>query len=80
MRAYVNERAVDVAEGATVGDAVRAADPALADLIADATAYATDGRGIPLAVAQALRPGGIVRVVVSARRPADPAESTDADA
>jgi hypothetical protein len=80
MRAYVNERPVEVADGATVGDAVRAADPVLADLLLDASAHATDGRGIPLAAAQVLRPGSIVRVVVSARRSANGAESTDADA
>ena len=45
LRVFVNERPVEVARGATVRDAVAALDSSLADLVAAATAYVTDGVG-----------------------------------
>lgn len=80
VRAFVNERPVDLPDGATVADAVRAVDAALADRLASGTAFVTDGRGIEMAPDRALRPGAIVRVVVSARRTATAPEGADADA
>ena len=79
VRAFVNERPVDLPDGATVGDAVRAVDAALADRLAEGAAFATDGRGIEMAADRVLRPGAIVRVVVSARRSATGPEGADAD-
>ena len=80
LRAFVNERPVSLAEGATVAEAVRAFDPALADRLAEGAAFATDGRGIEIAPDRALRPGAIVRVVVSARRTGAATEAPGADA
>ena len=65
IRVYVNDRAVELPGGATVVDAAHAADPDLAGLLAQGTALATDGRGLPLDAGVALRPGAIVRIIVA---------------
>jgi hypothetical protein len=75
IRVFVNAGAVDVPAGAEAGDAVRAADPALAEKVASGTAYLTDGRGIEIDPRSPLASGAILRVVVRAR-----ARSSDADA
>ena len=75
IRVFVNAGAVDLPAGADVGDAVRAADPALAEKVASGTAYVTDGRGIEIDTCSRLAGGAILRVVVRAR-----ARSGDADA
>ena len=75
MRVFVNAGAVDLAAGANVADAVRAADPSLLDKIAGGAAYATDGRGIEIDPSTLLESGAILRVVVRAK-----ARSADADA
>ena len=80
MRAFVNERPIDLADGATVADAVRALDAALADRLAEGAAFATDGRGIAIDPATILRGGAIVRVAVRAGRAASGADEPDADA
>ena len=80
MRAYVNERPVNLAEDATVADAILAADPHLARIMTDAGTIVTDARGIALGTAEPLRPGSIIRVVVSARRTGARPEGADADA
>ena len=67
IRVFVNERALEVAEGATALDAVRAFDQALALRVIQRSAYLTDGRGIELGGHSQLAPGAIVRVVLSAR-------------
>jgi adenosine deaminase len=65
---FVNERAVEVARGATVRDAVRSFDRGLADLLGGA-AYVTDARGLPVDAGDAIAEAGAVfRVVVSAKR------------
>jgi len=72
LRVFVNERPVEVARGATVRDAVAALDSSLADLVAAATAYVTDGVGRTIDAADAVREaGGVFRVIVTARRGAE---------
>jgi hypothetical protein len=75
IRVFVNAGAVDLPAGAEVGDAVRAADPTLAEKVASGAAYVTDGRGIEIDTRSPLAGGAILRVVVRAR-----ARSGDADA
>ena len=69
LRVFVNERPVDVARGATVRDAVAALDHGLADLLATAAAYVTDGVGRQVDARDPVgEAGGVFRVVVTARR------------
>jgi adenosine deaminase len=69
VRVFVNERAVDVARGARVHDAVAALDRGLADLLDVAAAYVTDGVGRAVDAHDAVgEEGGVFRVVVTARR------------
>lgn len=75
IRVFVNADAVDLPAGAEVGDAVRAADPALAEKVVSGAAYVTDGRGIEIDTRSRLAGGAILRVVVRAR-----GRSGDADA
>jgi len=76
LRVFVDERPVTVPPDALARDAVAALDPALLARLEDGTAYLTDARGIRLDAGTPLGAGSIVRVVRSARRPAD----SDADA
>ena len=78
IRVFVNQRAMDLAPGTTVTDAVRAADSALARALADGIALVTDGRGLPLAPDQTLSSGAIVRVVISSRGEAGAPQADDA--
>ena len=71
LRCFVNERAVSLAPGATVHDAVRAFDAALLERVAKGEAYVTDGRAIRVALDTPLPAGSILRVIVSARAQAD---------
>jgi hypothetical protein len=75
IRVFINTEVLDLPVGASVGDAVRATDPSLADQIASGAAYVTDGRGIEISPSASLVSGAILRVVVRAR-----ARSADADA
>jgi hypothetical protein len=68
IRAYVNGRGVDVPAGATALDAVRAADPAVADAIAAGDRALTDSRGLPIEPSAVLSGGSILRVVSGRRR------------
>ena len=63
IRAYVNGRGVDVAEGGTALDAVRALDAALAGELAAGTRALTDSRGLPVPADAAAYHGAIYRVV-----------------
>ena len=65
---FVNDHPLTLPAGATAAEAVAACDPTLADRLAAGTASLTDGRGIAIAADQALFPGAILRVIVSARR------------
>jgi len=79
LRVFVNERPVDVARGATVRDAVAALDHNLADMLATASAYVTDGVGRTLDAGEVVaEAGGVFRVVVTARRGQAPSLSKEA--
>ena len=67
LRCFVNERAVSLAPGATVLDAVTALDPALAARVSRGEAYVTDARALRVTGDQALAAGAILRVIVSSR-------------
>lgn len=72
MRVFVNDKAVEVARGALVRDAVAQADDALARLL-DGAAYVTDAAGRPIDAGDAVgEAGSVYRVVVSARREGKP--------
>jgi hypothetical protein len=58
-----------------VGVAVERLDPALAAALAEGRATLTDGRGLPLAAADPLHAGAIIRVVVSSRSAAAGADA-----
>jgi hypothetical protein len=73
---FVNERAVRVPRQADVLAAVRLADAPLADAFAAGDAQATDARGLPVAAADPLAPGAILRVRVSARARAGEADAS----
>ena len=69
MRVFVNEHPVDVARGASVRDAVRARDAALAGLLETGGAYVTDAAGRTIDAGDGVgQEGAVFRVVVSARR------------
>lgn len=69
LRIFVNERPVDVAPGATVGQAVEALDRDLGDLLSHGNAYVTDGVGRTIDAADPVgEAGAVFRVVVAAGR------------
>ena len=68
LRAFVNGTAVYVALGATVLDAVRAADPAAAREVEAFTRAIADSRGLVID-AETVVTGGVVLRVVSSRAP-----------
>lgn len=76
---FVNQRAVRVPPGSTAGQAVAAADPALAGLLAPGSgapsAYLTDARGIRLDPSEPVHAGSILRVIVTARAARDEADA-----
>lgn len=63
LRAYVNERGVSVAHGATALDAVRAADAADAEAVIAGTRRITDSRGLSIDAAAPVHGGSIFRVL-----------------
>lgn len=65
VRVYVNGRGVDAPVGGSALDAVRAADPELADRVAAGARALTDSRGLPVPAQAALYEGAIFRVVAS---------------
>ena len=69
MRIFINEKPFDLAPGATVSDAIRAYDPALASRVDGL--LLTDARGLPLTPADSLVAGSILRVGRSARTAVD---------
>jgi hypothetical protein len=68
IRVFVNQRPVDVTPGTDLTAAVAALDPELAAALKEGRAYATDGVGRPIALAQPVVAGSIIRVVLSSRR------------
>lgn len=75
LRCFVNERALSLAPGATVLDAVTAFDPALAGRVSRGEAYVTDARGIRTTADLPVAAGSILRVIISARAAADDADA-----
>ncbi len=73
---FVNERPVQVADGSTVLDAVRAFDADLAAAVNGTGTYVTDGVGRRIDPGSALTRGSILRVVVSARAASDDGDQT----
>lgn len=71
IRCFVNERALSLAPGATVLDAVKAFDAALAARVGRGEAYVTDARGLRTPADHPLAAGNILRVIVSARATTD---------
>lgn len=68
IRVFVNDRGHDLAPGASVRDAIRAAAP---DLLVDAeagNANITDARGLPVKLDDRLAAGTILRASRSSRR------------
>jgi len=63
LRAFVNGAAVSLPRGATVLDAVRAFDPAMAAEAAAGTRAVTDSRGLPAALDAPLGGGAVLRLV-----------------
>ncbi len=60
---FVNARAVQVPQGASVLDAVRAFDPAEGDALAAGRRGLTDSRGLPAAAESPVHGGAIFRLV-----------------
>ena len=71
LRAFVNGAPVEVHRGATLLDAVRAADPALADAVAAGTRAVADSRGLVVSHLLAVTGGAVMRVVSANARRAD---------
>ncbi len=71
LRAFVNGLGVSVPHGATLLDAVRAADPALADAVRDGSRAIADSRGLVVDSTTPLTGGAVLRVVSAKARRAD---------
>jgi hypothetical protein len=78
LRAFVNGKAVDVPRGATLLDAVRAADAALADGVSSGTRAIADSRGLVVPPDGPVAAGTVLRVVSARARRAD--QSSDEEA
>ena len=68
MRVYVNSTGLDVPDGSTVLDAVRAWNAAAADEVALGERVIADSRGLPTAPDAAAHGGAIFRVLPARRR------------
>ena len=68
---FVDSRRVEVEPGATVLDAVRAADAAAADAVRAGERVVTDSRGLPIGVDAVVHGGAIFRVIAARRRGSD---------
>jgi hypothetical protein len=65
VRVYVNSRALDLPQGATVGDAIRAWDSSQVDAVSRGERAVTDSRGLPASMSDVVSQGSILRVVGS---------------
>jgi len=74
LRAFVNERGVDVPHGATALDAVRAASASEADAVVAGARTIVDSRGLPLRPDAPAFAGAIYRTITARRDPAGDAE------
>jgi hypothetical protein len=68
MRVYVNSTGLDVPDGATALDAVRAWDTAAADAVATGERVIADSRGLPASPDSPAHGGAIYRVLPARRR------------
>jgi hypothetical protein len=68
MRVYVNSTGLDVPDGATALDAVRAWNPAAADEVAVGERVIADSRGLPASPDSPAHGGAIYRVMPARRR------------
>lgn len=68
MRVYVNAVALDLPDGSTALDAVRAWDPGAADAVAAGEKVLADSRGLPASPETPLHGGAIFRVLPARRR------------
>ena len=68
MRVYVNSTGLDVPDGATALDAVRAWNPAAADEVAVGERVIADSRGLPASPDSPAHAGAIYRVMPVRRR------------
>lgn len=66
MRVYVNGRPLEVSQGSTVSDAVRAYDRGMAGRLAAGGAVVTDGVGRPIGPTEPVVLGAILRVIEKA--------------
>ncbi|MEA3247121.1 MAG: hypothetical protein U9Q74_13300 [Gemmatimonadota bacterium] len=71
LRVFVDGAAVDVPRGATLLDAVRAADPALAEAVAAGERAIADSRGLVVPAGGPVSGGAVLRVVSARARRAD---------
>lgn len=76
MRVYVNATGLDVPNGATALDAVRAWNTDAADEVASGERVIADSRGLPTSP-DALAHGGAIYRVLPARRRSDAGEPND---
>ncbi|HUQ84146.1 MAG TPA: hypothetical protein VM076_23550 [Gemmatimonadaceae bacterium] len=76
MRVYVNSTGLDVPDGATALDAIRAWNSAAADAVVLGERVIADSRGLP-AQPDSLAHGGAIYRVLPARRRADAEEPSD---
>lgn len=68
MRVYVNAAPLDVPDGSTALDAVRAWNAAAADAVAAGEKVLADSRGLPAAPDTPIHGGAIFRVLPARRR------------
>jgi hypothetical protein len=69
MRVYVNSTGLDVPDGSTALDAVRAWNAAAADEVATGDRVIADSRGLPTSPDTRAHGGAIFRVLPARRRP-----------
>lgn len=71
LRAFVNGTGVNVPPGATILDAVRAADPALGAAVDDGSRAIADSRGLVVDSSTPVTGGAVLRVVSSKAKRAE---------
>jgi hypothetical protein len=77
LRAFVNGTGVNVPSGATILDAVRVADAALAEAVMAGTRAIADSRGLVIDSNTPVTGGTVLRVVSSRAKRADDAEPAE---
>ncbi|MGH7717944.1 MAG: hypothetical protein ACREON_03750 [Gemmatimonadaceae bacterium] len=71
MIVFVNSRRLEVAQGATALDAVRAWSEEAVGQVADGSRIITDDRGLPVLPETPVHGGSIFRVIAARRRDGD---------